>query len=553
MRTFKYWLYVLVALTGAISLLLTACSGGTPKIWSGQIVRDLDTLVTTDGGVESFKAVYINEGSSIESQRLDIYSQGGAWNAMKIGYTKSGNQLNEYLQIQGPRTFENYSLMTAEEQDENVLNITKSGYTVMRWVDTNSTSYQTAKNEISFSFPALGQDPLKYESTYIIPMNGEEPNFTSANNYYDVLSTDTILGDRWSPYSVVIENSLISRTLKANWAQSNMSFDAAMAVTHDTLLNLNSNGWTTMDPTYGSIKMVLYNKNGARELIGFEHPFYGTAYDANGRRYDFRIKPTYQILDQNLYFGWGKQNSRNASLQSLQWQLLTGNNPDDDSSWTTVSAMVFLKGRFAANSLYAFKMMHPGETVESLITSLKQEMDADIPEDIRKVMDQPFDQGGPVEQRIMNWVASRQPFDLGNLVRKYGLSAAATVRYQDISDKIRVLEPCGEDCSRWVTIVTTPRKQLVWNMAVAPGGAEDINDMLTLGSENFAKAFDIGYVQPGAGDGMSYIFGALRSYIREHQGTAGYPEAVRLDQRVPITPEGINAAIEHLFVQYYSQ
>jgi len=363
---------------------------------------------------------------------------------------------------------------------------------------------------------------------------------------------DNILPDKWSPYQAVIEKSLVGKSLHANWAQSNGSFDAAMEVVHNEMRSLSDKGWVNIDPKYGRLKMVMFNPNNVLELLSFENPFEGKVWTDDGKVVSFRVVPQYMILDGNLYFGPAKVNSTNATLRSLLWQVEDATTTD---GWRTVAGMHFLKGRFQANSLYVFKQYHQGEDPNDVVAKLMKELDADIPEDVLQLMYSQITEGSADAVKVQNWVASRGAFDLKNLINKYGLAAAAVVRYEDISDRIWVLEPCGEDCSRYVEKITTPRKQLTWNIAVGTNGIEVVNHMLTLGSEPMAKAFEIGYVQPpakgnpGNGDGLSYIFGALRSIEREHNGQAGYPEAIRLDLRAPVDPQSIDVATHVILLQ----
>jgi len=120
-RRFSGALALLVAV-----LIVAACGRGPNKIWAGSIVRDIDTT----GG--DYKVVYQNEGSSTETQKVDIFTQNGAWNLGKLFFAKAGNQLQEYLQLAGLRAWENYNLMTSEEQSENVLDVTKSKFALLR-------------------------------------------------------------------------------------------------------------------------------------------------------------------------------------------------------------------------------------------------------------------------------------------------------------------------------------------------------------------------------------------------------------------------------------
>lgn len=543
-------------------MVLASCASPSPEMfWISRLARDVDTTG------KDFKIQYINETSGLEGQSLIIYSQGGSFPLGFVEYAKEGNQQTEALRIMRTRTPEVQFWMTHETSSERLVDITEGSFAYLRWVTQQDQVYQTTKNEMSFRFPGMlpEQEEFKLISTYRVPFDTEsqQPNIGSANHWFDVYIQDTLLGDRWSPFSVVIEKSQLGQSLPGNWAQTNEGFDEALNRARSTFEALRSNNWESLPPEYGRLKAVTFNQNGVNELVGFESAFYGKVWTNDGRMVQYRVTPQYELFDPNLMYEPAKLNSPNRYLRSLLWQVHKPDFPHtSDDAWVTVAGIHFLKGRFATNSVYAFKVYGPGEDPEQTVAALKAEMEADIPAEYRE--NRQFVAGSPEHNQLYEWAGQRQPWDLHNIRTKLGLAALASVRYADISDYTNEIYQCGSDivdgksipkyCNR--DVVTIARKAFVWDISTDREGIESVNAMLALTSEVFHKTFNTGYIQKNddgslSGDGTSFIFGILRNILREDEGMSGYAEAIRMDQRAPVSPEDLDAAVARLFdVQY---
>ncbi len=551
LKSLKLWLPVIV-----LFFAMLACGPNMQKFWAGSIVRDVDTT-----GRE-LHLIYQNEGNGIESQIIQFFIKGGTWRQAQITYGKAAQQATESLWVKNSAgALEERCVQEQSESNERVLDITKSKLTYSTCND-GVNYYQITKNEIKFLLPGLlpEQENFKLESYYQVPVgeNGR-PQIESADEWYLAIYGDTLLGDTYRPNYAIIENSPFS-AFHANWAGENEGFDGAMSLTKDMFVSLNENGWTSISPEYGNLRLSVYNPFGLKNLLGFRSEVHGFAVTENGAVVEYRIRPEYVVLDPNLYYGYAKANSPafGTALQSLLWEIKV---PGSSDQWVTVAGAHFLKGRFASNGLYAFKRYLPGETVAGTIESIRAELDRGIPQDF----DQYFEKGyefdasdaaavakkQEIEESIRNWVYSRKPFNLQDVKEKLNLEVVAVVNYADIGDYIEEWYGCGTSetprtCSR--TVQTTPRTQLVWDIAaLTPENVDFMNHLFVFMGEPAMEAYALDYVQKGQGDGAGIMFAALSILNHISDGTLGYLDAIRLDQRSPAAPEMIDSAMADIF------
>lgn len=558
---------VMIALI--ISIVGSACVLDQPpeKFWVGSIVRDLKTK-GKDAHVE-----YVQEGSTTESQVMTFFTQGGTFSQAQVTYGKAGQAATEQLSYKLPNgSMSQRFTQEAWTSNENLMDIVKSKLT---WQTIEATKpgevfgvpYQVAKNENKFLYPGIlpGQENFKVEA-YCQMKKDEQgyPDIPNSNYWYAAIYGDTLLGTGFRPNYTVLEGGTNTyNVLPCDWANRNEAFDTALFLTREGVFDsLNENKWQSIDPKYGKVRLSIYNPLGIGELVGFQTPVYGFAIDNAGKRVDYRILPIYEPLDSTLYYGPAKANTPDwgSTLRQLLIQVKVGNTNTDDS-YKTVAGWFFLKGRFAANGLYAFKVFKPGEDPKVLIEQLKTEMDRDIPQDIAALLYNPIegdpntqefkDQKAAAMGKVVRWMASRDPFDLSVVREKYGLEVLAVVTYADIGDRIVVYEPCGTDehpaaCPRVIT--TTPRTQLVWDISYNhEHGIDNVNYWTTFMGEPAMNAFSMDFVGKGKGDGTGIIFAGMQLMDHIKNGNIGYPDAIRLDMRSASWPENIDPAMHAIF------
>lgn len=515
-----YLLTVLILVL--VGLTFGACGFSTVRVR-----RDLDT---TGYDVQAF---YLSGGGRVENQGVQIVGSDGK-DLGNLVFESSAGSRTERLERFNPARGVNETTwrMTQYSTSEDIFGIREANYIIQRQLLPGRPDLVVLKSEIKFRFSltlnkVVDQD-FEIGCLYYLQIpEGEEPDGDEivglAQAWFAKLVYKTVLRDRWSPYNVSITNARICTELPANWAQVNEYFDEAILLAQGLVHDLARHNWEGLSRGQGQIYKMNSNPTGLLDVVGFESPFTGWALNREGVRYDFRFAPFYNILHhQNPEYWYGKQNSRNRSLEALVLSVA------EDGIYEPRAVLFFIKSRWAKNGLYALKRLDPGESPIAVIKRVYALIDMDIPEDVQAA----YEEGNTEE--VARWSAEIPPFNM----EQVGADFAAVVDVIDVTETYQGRDSDGGS----VEVKGVQAKKGTYHLQ---GDTLALEYFLTLLGEHAVEYLDLGYIQPNGGDGIGFVTGIVDLIERYNVGEVDFDDTARIDQRSPESPEMVERAIKY--------
>ncbi len=511
--------FSLVMVFMALLLILTACSA------TARVRRDIDTT-----GYE-YQAFYTSGAGRVENQGVLIVDVGGIDQAkLAFNRTTAGSR-SEILQRFNPakKVDETLWRMTQYETSEDIFDIREASFIIQRLLGQGDTDFVVLKSEIRFGFSLLinkvNEQDFELACLYAATVKkGEELSGTElakrAKPWFTKLTYKTIVSEKFSPYCVAILDSKISRELPANWGQMNESYDEAIILARELVRDLEQNRWEYLSQDQGTLYKTVSNPTRIFDIVDFESP-YEAKIELDGKVMKYRVVPRYNILHlKNLEWWWGKQNSRNRTLEALVIEVQEG------GSYVPRAMAYFIKSRWAKNGLYVFTRLKPGETPESVVKRGYDLINVEIPRDVQRAFEEEN------IDKVASWAAKQPPFNLAQLNADF----AAVVDVLDVTESMQVIGGQGG------TVKGTPTKHGTYHIRGDPSTVAFFNTLL---GEHAVEMLDLGYIQPQGGDGIGFISNILRLVTRYNTGQADFNDAAMLDQRAQESPEMVKQAIDY--------
>ena len=522
----KKVVFVLLSLMLVAVLLFTSCGWSTERVR-----RDIDTT-----GYE-YQAFYTTGAGKAEDQGVLIVDAGGR-DLAKLAFGNVAGSRFELLQQfdLNERVDETLCRMTQYDTSEDIFDIRSASYIVQRLFSQDGTDDMVViKSEMRFGrvllnfVNKLNDQDFEISCFYTVRVGRNEDLSglelaQRAEPWFMKLTYKTVVSDSFSPYSIAISDAKLMRLLPANWAQMNESFDEAIILARELVKDLEQHGWNSLSQEQGTLYKVVSNPTRFFDVFGFETTYDGWV-NIDGNLHRYRIVPKYNILHLSHFFDWwyGKQNSRNRSLEAIVIEL------EENGVYTPKATAYFIKSRWAKNGLYVFDRLGPGETVESTVGRGYDLIDMNIPDDIQKAWED-----GDID-RVALWFADQPPFDLSQLNADF----AAVVDIADVTETFVGSSPKGT-----VTVEGVPAKKGTYHIL---GDVNAVVYFNTLLGEHAVEMLDLGYIQPQGGDGIGFISNIIRLVERYSAGEANYSDAAMLDQRAQESPEMVQQAVDYFF------
>ena len=503
----------------------SACASTT------RLRRDLDTTGST------LRISYISSGSASEGQGALVYNTTGMPIA-RTTYENSGGSSMENLEFFDAETsvWKNVTSMVRHDTKEDLYRIRGAANIIQRMTITDRDDLVVPASKLKFGFMFglnnINEQNFELVCLYqaIVPEGQDfsgEKVIKESKAWFAKLTYTTDLDKKWNPYHVNLKNAAACSRLPANWAQMNETYDTAIELARSLVRDLKGHNWEGLSEDQGQLYKVVGNPTQVLDILGFESTFSGWAIDKAGKRYNYRIRPIYKIFpDGSPELGWAKQNSRNNTLQALELDIEVGGN------YQPKAVMFFVKSWWAKNSLYGVKRLSPGESPRSVVEQIFKLMDVKVPADIQSAYD-----AGDIE-KVIGWLNTQPQFTLKNVPADY----AAVVDVVSTSETLY-----GTDSKGGTTTVQGPRR--LKSTQHPYGDPMAVDYFLTFLGEHAVELLDLGYIQPGGGDGFGYIAGILNVVNHLKAGTATFDDAARLNQRAPESPEAVQAALDYFLGQ----
>jgi len=519
-----FWVLALMGVVLAGNLLhgAIACGGATERVR-----RDIDTT-----GYEQ-QAFYTTGAGKSENQGVLIVDAGGK-DLARLGFANVAGSRFEILERFNPQTRVNETLwrMTQYATSEDIFDIRSASFIVQRLLGQGDTDLVVLKSEMKFGsvllnfVNKLNEQDFELSCLYTATVGRQEEISGAelakrAKPWYGKLVYKSVVSEAWSPYGVAIRNAKPCMVLPANWAQMNEGFDEAIGHARDLVKDLEHNQWAKLSPEQGMLYKATSNPTRFFDVVGFETTYEGWV-EVDGVTQKYRIVPKYNILHlSNLEWWYGKQNSRNRTLEALVIEF------EENGIYAPKAIAYFIKSRWAKNGLYVFDRIGPNESPEAIIKRGYNLINMDIPLDVRRAW-----ASGDID-RVAKWSATQPPFDVSQLNADF----AAVV---DVIDVTETFVGSGSDGA--VTVKGIPSKKGTYHIRGNPNAVVYFHVLL---GEHAVEMLDLGYIQPKGGDGIGFISHILRLTGRYNGGQADYSDAAMLDQRSQESPQMVKEALEY--------